>query len=44
MICMRGIIQSRAGGCLEDTIVLDTDPRVVEVPEAFRPLIERLDP
>jgi hypothetical protein len=43
MICARGIIQSRAGGCLQDAIVLDTDPRVAEVPEAFRPLIERLD-
>jgi len=42
MICHIRVIWSKAGGCSEGTIVLDTDPRVAEAPEAFRPLSEHL--
>jgi hypothetical protein len=43
VVCDRGIVWSTAGSCREGAIVLADDPRVAAAPEAFRPLIERLD-
>jgi hypothetical protein len=40
-ICDRGV-WSTAGSRREGAILLADDPRVAAVPEAFRPLIERL--
>ena len=42
MQCTQTISMSKAGSCSEGTVLLRSDPRVRLVPEAFRPLLERV--
>ena len=42
MICTKGILASKVGAVHEGTVVFKGDARVAAVPEAFRPLVERL--
>jgi hypothetical protein len=41
-ICTQGITWSKVGTALEGMIFTASDPIVLEVPQAFRPLSERL--
>jgi hypothetical protein len=43
MVCTRGIVRSVAGPCREGTIVRNDDARAVLAPEAFTPLIDRIE-
>jgi hypothetical protein len=42
MVCVQGVLTSSAGAVREGTIAHKNDPRVIAVPEAFRPLLERI--
>jgi hypothetical protein len=43
LVCTRAVISSGAGACNEGRIVERADPVVSAAPEAFLPLIERMD-